>query len=142
MPPGFPLQGSVKLLTSPVVQAGERHRIRVEYTVGDIGVVEGEAIEVWKHFTSDVEEFQVGDPNSPAHFAVETTAPGARLAARMFTNRTQRNTPSVFPYRKTAGGHSGVGFVAARRQGVFRSGRLRRGSHAALRPRTCSTSGS
>ena len=103
MPPGFPLQGRVKLLTSPVVQAGERHRIRVEYTVGDIGVVEGEAIEVWKHFTSDVEEFQVGDPNSPAHFAVETTAPGARLAARMFTNRTQRNTPSVFPYRKTAG---------------------------------------
>ena len=30
MPPGFPLQGTVKLLTSPVVQAGERHRVRVE----------------------------------------------------------------------------------------------------------------
>ena len=103
MPPGFPLQGTVKLLTSPVVQAGERHRVRVECTVGDAGVVEGEAIEVWKHFTSDVEAFQADDPNSPAHFAVETTAPGVQLAARTFTNRTQRNTPSVFPYRKTAG---------------------------------------
>lgn len=103
MPPGFPLEGSVKLLSPPVVQAGERHRIRIEYTVGDAGIVQGEAIEIWKHFTSDVEEFQVGDPNSPAHFSVETTAPGARLKARSFTNRTQRNTPSVFPYRKTAG---------------------------------------
>ena len=103
MPPGFPLQGTVKLLSSPVVQAGERHRIRVEYTVGYAGVAEGEAIEVWKHFTSDVEEFQVQDPSSPAYFAVEATAPTAQLVARTFTNRTQRNTPSVFPYRKTAG---------------------------------------
>lgn len=103
MPPGFPLQGKVTLLTSPVVQAGKRHRIRLEYEVGDAGLAEGEAIEVWKHFTSDVEEFQVSDPGEPAHFAIETTAPGAVLAAHSFPNSTQRNTPSVFPYRKTAG---------------------------------------
>ena len=103
MPPGFPLQGEVRLLTAPVVRAGERHRVRLEYTVGEAGVAQGEAIEVWKHFTSDVEEFQVGEPDAPAHFAVETTAPGAKLAAHVFTNRVQRNSPGVFPYRKTAG---------------------------------------
>ena len=103
MPPGFPIEGSVKLLTSPVVRAGERHRIRLEYVVGEAGVAQGEAIEIWKHFTSDVEEFQVNDPNEPAHFAIETTAPGARLSARSFSNSLQRNTPSVFPYRKAAG---------------------------------------
>ncbi len=103
MPPGFPLEGNVKLLTSPVVQAGERHRIRLEYAVGEAGVAQGEAIEVWKHFTSDVEGFQVEDPGAPAHFAVDTTAPGAELSTHVFTNRTQRNSPSVFPYRKTAG---------------------------------------
>ncbi len=103
MPPGFPLEGTVRLLTTPVVQAGERHRIRIEYEIGDAGVAEGEAIEVWKHFTSDVEGFQVEDPDAPAYFAVETTSPGAKLSAHAFTNGTQRNTPSVFPYRKTAG---------------------------------------
>ena len=103
MPPGFPLEGSVKLLTAPVVQAGERHRIRIEYTVGQAGIAQGEAIEVWKHFTSDVEEFQVEEADSPAHFAVETTAPGARLKVHPFSNRTRRNIPSVFPYRKAAG---------------------------------------
>ena len=103
MPPGFPLEGSVKLLTAPVVQAGKRHRIRIEYTVGQAGIAQGEAIEVWKHFTSDVEEFQVEEAGSPAHFAVETTAPGARLKVHPFSNRTRRNIPSVFPYRKAAG---------------------------------------
>ena len=103
MPPGFPVQGKVRLLSPSVVQAGERHRIRIEYTVGDAGVAPGESIEVWKHFTSDVEEFQVEDPDSPAHFAVETTAAGVRLRPRKFTNLVQRNQPSVFPYRKTAG---------------------------------------
>ena len=103
MPPGFPVQGMVRLLSSPVVQAGERHRIRIEYTVGDAGVAAGESIEVWKHFTSDAEEFQVEDPEAPAHFAVETTAAGVRLKSRKFSNLVQRNQPSVFPYRKTAG---------------------------------------
>ncbi len=103
MPPGFPLEGSVKLLSTPVVQAGERHRIRVEYTVGEAGVRQGEALDIWKHFTSDVEGFQVDDPNKAAYLAVETTAPGATLRARAYTNSVQRNTPGVFPYRKTAG---------------------------------------
>lgn len=103
MPPGFPLEGSVKLLTSPVVQAGERSRVRFEYTVGEAGVAAGEALEIWKHFTSDVEEFQVDAPDSAAHFAVETTAPGAVLRDLIFSNRVQRNKQSAFPYRKTAG---------------------------------------
>ena len=103
MPPGFPLEGSVKLLTSPVVRAGERHRIRIEYTVGDAGVSTGEAFEIWKHFTSDAEGFQIDDPGRSAYFFVEASAPGVKLKPRVFTNRVQRNTPSVFPYRKTAG---------------------------------------
>ena len=103
MPAGFPLEGSVKLLSAPVVQAGERHRIRVEYTVGKAGVKQGEALDIWKHFTSDVEGFQVDDPAKAAYFAVETTAPGAALKARSYPNSVQRNTPNVFPYRKTAG---------------------------------------
>ncbi len=103
MPPGFPLEGEVRLLTAPVVRAGQRHRIRLEYRVGEAGVAQGEAIEVWKHFTSDVEEFQVEDRDAPAYFAAETTAPGARLTPHIFTNRVQRNTPNVFPYRKTVG---------------------------------------
>ena len=40
MPPGFPLQGSVRLLSWPVVEAGKRHRIRLEYTVGEAGVAQ------------------------------------------------------------------------------------------------------
>ena len=28
----------------------------------------GMTIEVWKHFTSDMEEFQTKDPNAPAYF--------------------------------------------------------------------------
>ncbi len=103
MPPGFPLDGEVRLLTSPVVRAGQRHRIRLEYRVGEAGVSPGEAIEIWKHFTSDVEEFQVDDPDAPAFFTLETTAPGARLVPHVYSNRVQRNSPDVFPYRKTVG---------------------------------------
>ncbi len=102
MPPAFPLEGVVKMLTSPIAQAGERHRVRLEYTVGEAGVEEGESLQIWKHFTSDVEEFQVEDPDAAAHFAVETTAPGATLKTRFFSNALQRNTPSVFPYRRAA----------------------------------------
>ncbi len=103
MPPGFPLQGQVKLLSSPVVQAGERHRIRIEYEVGEAGVARGESIEAWKHFTSDAEGFQVDRESAPAHFAVQTSAPGVVLTPHVFTNYVQRNTPSVFPYRRTVG---------------------------------------
>jgi len=101
-PEGFPLHGTVRLLSSPVVEAGQRARIRVEYTVGDMPIETGMTIEVWKHFTSDVEEFQVTDPNAPAYFGVEFTNPAVKAKTRKFTNWVQRNTPSVFPYRKTA----------------------------------------
>ncbi len=103
MPSGFPLDGEVRLLTSPVVRAGQRHRTRLELRVGEAGVAQGEAIEVWKHFTSDVEEFQVEDPDAAAFFAADTTSPGARLVPHVFSNRVQRNSPDVFPYRKTVG---------------------------------------
>ncbi len=55
-PPEFPLHGEVRLLTSPVVEAGKRTRVKVEYTVGDMAIEEGMAIEIFKHFTSDVEQ--------------------------------------------------------------------------------------
>lgn len=100
-PEGFPLHGKVRLLTSPIVEMGKRERIRVEYTVGDMPIETGMTIEVWKHFTSDVEEFQVTDPNEPAHFSVEFPA-GVKGKTIGFTNWTQRNNPSVFPYRKAA----------------------------------------
>ncbi len=103
MPPGFPTQGAVKLLTSPVVAAGERRRVRFEYTVGEAGVAQGEALEIWKHFTSDVEEFQIDDPDGPAYFDLETTAAGVEFAKRIYTNYVQRNKVNVFPYRKTLG---------------------------------------
>ncbi len=113
MPPGFPVEGSVRLLTSPVVRAGERHRIRLEYTVGDAGIRAGETLEVWKHFTSDVEEFQVDDPAAPAHFSVEATAPQSRWRRIAHPNGVQRNNPSVFPYRKVAGALLESGQIAA-----------------------------
>ena len=103
MPPGFPTQGAVKLLSSPVVEAGKRRRVRIEYTVGPAGAAQGEALEIWKHFTSDVEEFQIDDPDGPAYFDLETTAPGVEFAKRIYTNYVQRNKISVFPYRKTVG---------------------------------------
>ena len=103
MPPGFPLEGSVRLLSSPVVRAGERQRVRVEYTVGGAGVRAGESLEVWKHFTSDVEEFQVDNPEAPAYFGLEASAPGAAWTKIAHSNALQRNNPSVFPYRKALG---------------------------------------
>ena len=102
-PPGFPLHGTVKLLSEPVVEMGKRHRVRIEYTLGDQGVGEGESVEIWKHFTSDVEEFQVTDPDEPAFFGVETSATGVELKTKIFVNSVQRNSMGVFPYRKTAG---------------------------------------
>ncbi len=102
-PDGFPLQGTVRLLTSPVVEMGQRARVKVEWTVGEMPLEQGMAVEVWKHFTSDVEELQVGDANAPAYFAVETTAAGVRGKTVFWTNWEQRNSPQVFPYRKCAG---------------------------------------
>lgn len=103
MAPGFPLHGSVKLLTSPVAEMGRRTRVRIEYTVGDMPIETGMSLEIWKHFTSDVEEFQTNDANEPAFFGADATAAGVELEERAFTNYVQRNDPSVFPYRKTAG---------------------------------------
>lgn len=102
-PPGAPLEGEVKLLSPPVVEMGQRHRIRVEYTLGERTIGLGESVEIWKHFTSDVEQFQVDDPDAPAYFEVETTAPNVELEPVIFLNSVQRNVQQVFPYRKTAG---------------------------------------
>ncbi len=112
MPPGFPLEGSVKLLSSPVAHAGERSRIRIECTIGEAGMAAGETLEIWKHFTSDVEEFQVDDPQMPAHFALKTAAPGTEWEMLIHTNAVQRNAPSVFPYRKTLGAKLAAGKLA------------------------------
>ncbi len=101
-PPGLELQGQVRLLTSPVVEMGKRARVRIEYTVGDREIGPGEAVEVWKHFTSDVEEFQIDDSSQPAFFDAETTAAGVRFEKLKFSNNVQRNEQDVFPYRKTA----------------------------------------
>lgn len=101
-PAHFPLHGKVRLLTAPVVEMGRRHRHRVEYTVGDIAVEAGMAIEVWKHFTSDVEEFQIDNPDAPAWFGVEIARPGVTARTKRYSNWVQRNEVNVFPYRKTA----------------------------------------
>ncbi|MEZ5404279.1 MAG: DUF3604 domain-containing protein [Bryobacteraceae bacterium] len=102
-PKGYPLHGTVKLLSAPVVEAGKRERVRIEYTVGDLAVEPGMAIEIWKHFTSDVEEFQVSDANAPAWFGAQLPASGVKVTPVTWTNWEQRNTPAVFPYRKTSG---------------------------------------
>jgi hypothetical protein len=100
-PEGFPLHGKVRLLTPPVVEMGRRTRIRVEYTVGDDMPVEtGMSLEFWKHFTSDVEEFQATNPDAPAYFGAEFTTPGIQSRPTTYTNWVQRNRVSVFPYRK------------------------------------------
>lgn len=101
-PEGFPLHGKVRLLSAPVVEAGQRARVRIQYTVGDLPIEPGMALEIWKHFTSDVEEFQVSDPLQPAYFSAEFSAPGVSARAVKFSNWVQRNTPDVFPYRKCA----------------------------------------
>ena len=103
MPPGFPTQGAVKLLTAPVVEAGKRSQVRIEYTIGEAGAATGEALEIWKHFTSDVEEFQIDDPNGAAYFDLETSAPGVKFERIIYTNAVQRNRVGVFPYRKALG---------------------------------------
>jgi len=102
-PQGFPLHGKVRLLTNPVVEMGARTRARIEYTVGDMPVETGMSIQIWKHFTSDVEEFQVTDARQPAYFSVEFTRPGVAGRTLKWTNWAQRDTPAVFPYRKVAG---------------------------------------
>ena len=102
-PPGFPLHGKVRLLSNPVVEMGTRTRVRIEYTVGDMPVETGMTVEIWKHFLSDAEELQVTDPNAPAYFSVEFTRPSVVGKTLKWTNWEQRNTPSVFPYRKVAG---------------------------------------
>jgi len=103
MPEDFPLHGVVRLLSAPTLEAGKRARIRIEYEVGDRGLAAGESLEIWKHFTSDVEEFQTEDSEAPAYIGAETTAAGVELRTIQFTNHVQSNKPSVFPYRKTAG---------------------------------------
>ncbi|HZO54051.1 MAG TPA: DUF3604 domain-containing protein [Bryobacteraceae bacterium] len=102
-PPGFPLHGTVKLLTSPVVEMGSRNRHQVEITIGDMAIEHGMTIEVWKHFTSDMEEFQIDSATRAAYFSAAASAAGVTLEPAVHTNWVQRNTPSVFPYRKTAG---------------------------------------
>ena len=99
-PAGFPLHGKVKLLTASTVQAGRRERVRIEYTVGDIPLDAGISLEVWTHFTSDVEEFQVSDPGAPAYFSVEFSATDVEARTKGFSNSLTRDDPSVFPYRK------------------------------------------
>lgn len=102
-PEGFPLHGKLKLLTAPVAEMGQRTRVRFEYTIGaDMPIETGMTLEVWKHFTSDVEAFQVDDAAAPAHFAVEFTTPGARGKRLTYTNWSRRDKVSVFPYRKAA----------------------------------------
>ncbi len=103
LPEDFPLGGTVKLLSPPVAEAGQRSRIKIEYTVGDTPVEPGMSLEIWKHFTSDVEQFQVEDARAPAHFSVEFPEGEVTATTRTFSNWTRRNNPSVFPYRKAAG---------------------------------------
>ena len=101
-PPEFPLHGEVRLLSSPIVEMGKRTRVKIEYTVGDMAIEEGMSIEIFKHFTSDVEQFQVAGPEAPAYLGAETTAAGVELQTRMYTNYSLRNDNGVFPYRRTA----------------------------------------
>jgi hypothetical protein len=101
-PPNFPLHGTVKLLTPPVAAAGQRVPVRVEYTVGDMPVETGMAIEIWKHFTSDLEMFQTESPELPAFFDVEFPASGVKGRTEAVTNWQQRDPVAVFPYRKAA----------------------------------------
>lgn len=101
-PEGYPLHGKVRLLTPAIAEAGQRVPVRVEYVVGDMGVEPGMSIEVWKHFTSDVEMFQTQSPDSPAWFGVEFSVPGVNARTEGVTNWQQRDPVAVFPYRKAA----------------------------------------
>jgi hypothetical protein len=99
-PSGLKLHGTVKRLSPPIVEMGKRTRIQVEYTVGDLQIEEGMAIEIWKHFVSDVEDFQVDDERAPGYFGADTTASDVQFTTRMFPNSQRYNTPTAFPYRK------------------------------------------
>ncbi|MCP5112847.1 MAG: hypothetical protein GY953_18625, partial [bacterium] len=101
-PAALELHGTVERTSAPVVEMGKRTRIRVEYTVGEKAIEAGMAIEIWKHFTSDVEEFQVDDAGAPAFFGAEVTAAGVELATSKYSNAVRRDTPTAFPYRKCA----------------------------------------
>ena len=101
-PEGFPLHGEIRLLTAPVAEMGRRHRVKVEYTVGDLTLDPGMSLEIWKHFTSDVEAFQTDDSEAPAYFDAKFTSPGVNTEQRGYTNEARRDTPSVFPYRRAA----------------------------------------
>ncbi len=101
-PRGFPLHGVVRLLSSPVAQAGTRVPVRVEYTVGDMPIEAGMTIDVWKHFTSDLEKFQTDSPAEAAWFGVEFSVPGIKARTEGVTNWQQRDPVSVFPYRRAA----------------------------------------
>lgn len=101
-PPGFPLHGSVRLLSPPIVEMGSRNQHKVEVRIGGTPIETGMSVEVWKHFTSDMEEFQIKDRNAPAWFGIELP-PGVQAKTYEVTNWVQRNTPVVFPYRKAAG---------------------------------------
>ena len=54
------------------------------------------AIEIWKHFTSDSEEFQAADVNAPAWFGAEFTAPGVKSESIVYTNWSERDKVIVF----------------------------------------------
>jgi hypothetical protein len=101
-PKGFPLHGTVRLLTQSVAEAGARIPIQVEYTVGDMPIETGMTIDVWKHFTSDMEKFQTESPDQPAWFGVEFSAPGVTARTQGVTNWQQRDPVPVFPYRRAA----------------------------------------
>jgi len=118
-PPGFPLHGTIRLLSAPVAEMGQRTRVRIEYTIGDLAVEPGMEIEIWKHFTSDAEEVQVTDPNAPAHFSAQVMAAGVKTAPVSYSNWLQRNSPAVFPYRKAAGLRVDSGRLAAGVKVVF-----------------------
>src|SRR5579871_2536495 len=60
------------------------------------------SIEIWKHFNSDVEDFQIGDPKAPSWFGVEFTAPGVRGETAVHTNWLPDENILYFPYLPTA----------------------------------------
>jgi len=92
-PRGFPLHGEVKLLSAPVVDMGRKEKVGIQYTVGDIAIEPGLAVEVWKHFTSDTEEFLPRATFSRTGVEAET---------QKFPDFGARGNPDVFRYRRCA----------------------------------------
>jgi len=92
-PRGFPLHGEVELLSAPVVEMGRKENVAIQYTVGDIAIEPGMAVEVWKHFTSDTEEFLPRVTFSRAGVEAET---------QKFPDFGARGNQDVFPYRRCA----------------------------------------